>query len=524
VSPAPPAPAAGAGEEAPALTGLSLRILRGALVRVRRLRDELAALRSAYAEREDLPGLRTLVEGMSTVAAEVERTIIAEARLRFEREQDETIPAGEAEERFRSEIGGLVNVLDGILPRLLQIARTPHGREVEALIHPVAKLVATLFRQEVRSIELIFEPADDYAYELSLVEELMRAAQGREGGLREQLNDLPQMVAISYPQHLEAETLVHGMIVHEIAHTVVDFVPNELPSAPIIEAFDLSADKHFPHLTEEFEADGREKEEAEALAREAIDNRLLKWYEEFACDALAVGMLGPAYVYSLADLDLASNRWAQIRGDAGHQSHPGLGWRLRRVIDQARRDYLPEEREDAEAWTALRSALDELEQVLPDEDDDLRASERALLDGALQNLNGGRAVKEVLGFAEYGPQKFRLEIEIVWEKLREGIPPAEMISGRTSSAAKLEVLPDEWSEPMPWQSIFNGAYAYWQAGLGISKEEAGAHRVLPDHPRVAQDWMDFNAFVRGTIELANLHEQLTAARYRLDSLNAPPEV
>lgn len=516
------APEAGAGEEEPALTGLSLRILRGALVRVRRLRDELGALRSAYAEREDLPGLRTLVEGMSTVAAEVERVIIAEARLQFEREQDRTIPEGEAEERFRSEIGGLVNALDGILPRLLQIARTPHGREVEALIHPVSKLVATLFRQELRSIELIFEPADDYAYELSLVDELMRVAKG-EDGLRDQLNDLPQMVTISYPQHLEAETLVHGMIAHEIAHTVVDFVPNDLPSAPIIEAFDLSADERFPHLTKEFKAEGRKKKEAEALAREAIDSRLRRWYEEFACDALAVGMLGPAYVYSLADLDLASNRWAQIRGDAGHQSHPGLGWRLRRVIDQARRDYLSEERKDAEAWTALRFALDELEQVLPDEHDDLRLEERALLDGALRNLDEGAAVKEVLGYAEYSPQTFRLEIEIVWEKLLLGIPPAEKVGSRSSSAVKLDGLPEEWSEPMPWQSIFNGAYAHWQAGLAISKEKQGAHRVLPDHPRVAQDWMDFNAFIRGTIELASLHEQLTAARYRLDSLNAPPE-
>jgi hypothetical protein len=556
-----PADAAGSAISAaapPALSGLSLRILRGSLVRVRRLREELGTLRSAYAEREDLPGLRTLVEAMSIVAAGMEREIISESRQLHERLQAGR-DADAAEKRFREKVGSLVIALDNILPRYLQVARSPHGREVEALIHPVTRLVARLFRQEVHSIELIFEPAEDYAYELSLVEELMQIADSLQPELRKQLADLPQMVAISYPQHLEGETLVHAMVAHEVAHMVVDYIPENLPSAPIGEAFDLAVDEHYERLrwTLAAHAPARQRQrwrrrrrvrhpappshrhDAGKEARKVIDHRLRKWYDEFACDALAIGMIGPAYIFALADLDLASNRWAQIRGGEGHESHPGLAWRLRRVIAQARHEFLAEEREHAPAVAALRSALDQLESVIPSEQDELRPIERTLLEAALRRFDEEKVVQSVLGTsARYSSQEFGVEVEIAWQKLLVGIPPAERVVMRDEpeqtrptpvqrSTVADEAVPSEsekgpvpWSSPMPWPSIVNACYAYWQDGRGISAA-SDTHRVLPDHPRVAQDWMDFNAYVRGSIELANLHEQLSAAQERLVGLNEP---
>jgi len=519
------------------------------LVRVRRLRDELGTLRSTYAEREDLPGLRTLVEGMSVVAAGMEREIMSEARQLYERLQAGADVTA-AELRFRERIGSVVIALDTVLPRFLRVARSPHGREVEALIHPVTRLVARLFRQEVRSIELIFEPGDDYAYELSLIEELKPVADNLQPELREQLDDLPQMVVISYPQHLEAETLVHAMAVHEIAHMVVDYAAERPHSAPIDEAFELAEEEHFDHLRWALAVPARHSRHAiswrnrararrsprpprhgdpSRAAREAIDQRLRRWYDEFACDALAVGMIGPAYAFALADLDLASDRWAQLPSDEGSQSHPGLAWRLRRVIDQARRDYLDQVRRDAPAARALRNALDRLEALIPPERDQLRPAERALLEAALVGLDEGGVVESVLGpGAYYSAHEFGVEIEIAWQKLHAGIPPAERIVMRDEphppkSPLSTEAAPPEpWSSPMPWPSIVNASYAYWQSGDGIS-DDSEAHRVLPDHPRVAQEWMDFNAYVRGTIELANLHEQLSAARDRLDGLNEPPK-
>lgn len=539
--------AAAPAEAQPALSGLSLRVLRGSLVRVRRLRDELGTLRSAYAEREDLPGLRTLVEGMSIVAAGMEREIISESRQLYESLQGGADTAA-TELRFRERIGSVVIALDTVLPRFLRVARSPHGREVEALIHPVTRLVARLFRQEVRSIELIFEPGDDYAYELSLAEELMPVADNLQPELREQLDDLPQMVVISYPQHLEAETLVHAMAVHEIAHMVVDYAEEKPSSAPVDEAFELAEEEHFDRLRRAMALPVRRGRRLQSWrirasarrspssprrkdpvrgAREAIDQRLRKWYDEFACDALAVGMIGPAYAFALADLDLASDRWAQLLSDEANQSHPGLAWRLQRVIDQSRREYLDQVDGAAPAAAALLDALNRLEAVIPPERDQLRPAERALLEAALKRFDEGGVVESVLGpGAHYSAQEFGVEIEIAWQKLHAGIPPAERIVMRDEpnapppNAASASPGLGPWSSPMPWPSIVNACYAYWQAGHGIS-DDSESHRVLPDHPRVAQDWMDFNAYVRGAIELANLHEQLSAARDRLDGLNEP---
>ncbi|HET9153961.1 MAG TPA: hypothetical protein VFN85_07590 [Solirubrobacterales bacterium] len=484
---------------------------------------------------------------MSVVAAGMEREIISEARQLYERLQAGA-DATTAELRFRERIGSVVIALDTVLPRFLRVARSPHGREVEALIHPVTRLVARLFRQEVRSIELIFEPGDDYAYELSLVEELMPVADNLQPELREQLDDLPQMVVISYPQHLEAETLVHAMAVHEIAHMVVDYAAEDSHSAPIDDAFEAAEDEHFDRLRRALAVPARRshhrnkwrnrararrparlprREDAGRAAREVVDQHLRRWYDEFACDSLAVGMIGPAYAFALADLDLASDRWAQLPSDEGSQSHPGLAWRLQRVIDQSRRDYLDQVRQDAPAAGALRSALDRLEAVIPPELDQLRPAERALLETALKGLDEGGVVESVLGpGAHYSAHEFGVEIEIAWQKLHAGIPPAERVVLRDEphalkpSPAPENHPPGPWSSPMPWPSIVNACYAYWQAGHGIS-DDSKAHRVIPDHPRIAQDWMDFNAFVRGTIELANLQEQLSAARDRLDGLNEP---
>lgn len=510
------------GEPLPELTGLPKRILRRSLTRVRRLRQELESLRSAYAEREDLPGLRTLVDAMGTLAAEAEREILIQSRELYSRLHDGG-SAEEAASRFQEQVGGLMNALEEALPSALQIAREPHGREIEALILPFTRLIARLMREEPRSIELIFEPSDDYYYELSVVEELRPLANFFKPELRELLRQLPQLIAIAYPQQLEAETLGHTIIAHEVAHTVLHYVPPGESAAPILEAFDDAVTEHYPKIRDAITRhDESEEDDLDGRSQEVID-RMRKWFEELACDTLAVGMVGPAYVFALADLDLASDRWAQIRGGAGHDSHPGLAWRLRRVITQALTTYLPEDREEAPAWMALRRALAELEADLPSELDQLLEQERALIESALSNLADCGGVEKVLSYARYQPTDFAAGIEIVWNKLHARIPPAELIEQRASPgepAPELTGIPKTWSKPMDWRSIMNGGYAYWFGGHAISvipKE----HRTFPDHRRITQDWMDFNAYIRGTIELSDLHERLAGVRERLDGLNAP---
>jgi hypothetical protein len=478
-------------------------------------------LRSDYAEREDLPGLRTLVDAMTALVAEAEREVILKSRDYHNRLTDGEDP-GKAEERFCDICGGLVTALEFALPNILELARQPHGREIEVLILPFNDLLARLSREDPRSVELIFEPGDDYAFELSVLDELREIAGKFTYALEGLIGDLPQLIAVTYPKHLEAETLGHAIIAHEIGHTVLDYQPPGTEVAPILEAFASASAREFQAMQEEL---GEvEQIEGIALADRAseADERTRRWFEEFACDALALGMIGPVYVFALADLDLASNRCAQIRGAAGYDSHPGLGWRLRHLISLAKEDYLAVEGLGP-ALRTLSENLDALEADLPEDPDEILDAERNLIETALNNLRQSGAVTQVLGAARFKPADLGEEIELVWEKIEDEIPPAERIVARQDKSADQQILtevPHEWSDPIRWQSILNGSYAYWLSEKPMTPQTE-KHRTIPDRSRLAQDWLDFNAFVRGTIELANLQVQLVNARDRLDELNQP---
>jgi hypothetical protein len=505
----------------PQIEGRPQRVLRRALICIRHFRHELAELRSEYAEREDLPGLRTLVDAISALIAEAEREVILKSRDYYERIEGGEDPA-QAEARFCDIVGGLVTALEFALPNVLDLAREPHGRETEALIRPFNDLVARLEREDPRSVELIFEPGDDYAFELSVLDELSEIAGKFTTALYDLLENLPQLIAITYPRHLESETLEHAILAHEIGHTVLDYVPSGDEVAPILDAFGSASAAGFKQMHKSIKKEeGLDGDELDERVNEA-DVRMSRWFKEFACDALALGMVGPAYVFALADLDLASNRCVQIRGAAGYDSHPGLSWRLRHVIDLAREDYLSGD-SLGPAAAELSKGFDTLEADLPNDLDEILDAERILATQALEMLKESNAVARVLGAARFKPEHFSEEVELVWEKLEDGIPPAERITRRTNTGAgraEPSEVPTEWSNPIQWQSIVNGSYAYWLSGKPLSNTE-GKHRTLPDRPRLAQDWIDFNAFVRGSIELANLQVQLVNARDRLEGLNDP---
>jgi hypothetical protein len=119
------------------------------------------------------------------------------------------------------------------------------------------------------------------------------------------------------------------------------------------------------------------------------------------------------------------------------------------------------------------------------------------------------------------------DLPLVWEKLKAGIPPAERIDRRSrpgTYAPSTDAPPgagERWSSPIDLASILTGAYAWWHAGRAARPEASGTHRNFPDAPGALEDWLSFNAFVRGTIELAGLHERMWEDRERLDGLNDP---
>jgi hypothetical protein len=513
------------------LPDLSVLVLQRARLRLHRLQEELGTLRAAYAGRDDLPGLRTLVSAMQLLASEAERELVVQARASYDRLRKGAEEALE-EERFRGLVAGLINALENSLPNPMQLAREPHGRDVEALIAPFSQMIARLMGDESSNMELIFEPSDDYAYQLSALDEVLPVAgrlSGEQRELRELMLNLPRLTVIAYPRHMEAETLMHAVMAHEVAHLAI----NKSCSARNAELAEEAFDSAVQDSWREFEAVEVEFEEALSDDEEDPDSsigerprspteqraaRLKKWFYELLCDALAVALVGPAYPLALADLDGASDRWGRFRA----ASHPGLAWRLARAIALARKLYLSAD-VHGEEWDALGGALDRLEARLPAERDGIQEVEREVVERALDALEPTKMVE--LSF--YDPETLQRDLPIVWSKLADGIPPAERIilrttPGETLPAGKIE-LPLRWSEPIALPSIFNGAYAWWYAGRARRAEFEGGHRRLPDQPRALEDWLEFNELIRGTIEQSTLHERLWEERERLDKLNPPPE-
>ncbi|MEA2372629.1 MAG: hypothetical protein QOH12_3023 [Solirubrobacteraceae bacterium] len=272
-----------------------------------------------------------------------------------------------------------------------------HGREIEALVGPFTRLAVNISPGR----EVIFEPGDDYEFQDSLMEELIKFALNFSDPLAASLRALPHLTVITYPTQLDSDTLLHAVIAHEIAHLALDRVHSGYPASIGSELINTSLDRHFERLLRELRAAARNEEaptRGEHFVRRERDarQRIKKWFEELACDSLALRMVGPAYLFALADLDLPTNRWAQRRGMLGYATHPGLGWRIRRLLPAAR-EYFETSR-DTTPWRSGRIALDELEQLVPADTDELGKLSGVSSTKLLSSWRGRRRPTERSGY------------------------------------------------------------------------------------------------------------------------------
>jgi hypothetical protein len=99
---------------------------------------------------------------------------------------------------------------------------------------------------------------------------------------------------------------------------------------------------------------------------------------------------------------------------------------LRRLLPAAR-DYFDSGR-DSVPWIRGREALDELEGLVPDEKDELGDVERRIIEDDITELEKTETTSRALGLpGRYLKGDFATDLDIVWDKLIVGIPPAERI-------------------------------------------------------------------------------------------------
>ena len=178
----------------------------------------------------------------------------------------------------------------GILPHPLDIARRPHGRDIEALVPVFTRLASSISGGR----DLIFEPGVDYEFQDSLIEKLIEYADQVSGDLTTALRKMPHLTVISYPAQLDSDTLLHSVLAHEIAHLALLKVASSEPASIGEMKINASIDENYTELQAELavklppeiELSRGEEMLAELLTK--TRRRIKRWFTELACDRASV--------------------------------------------------------------------------------------------------------------------------------------------------------------------------------------------------------------------------------------------
>ena len=497
----------------PSLQGLAASIFERGLERIERMRQELSGLERDYAERDDLPGTQVSLRALLLIVGETERVIVAAGRERASEEISESA--------FRKTMASHMRTLEGLVPDQLSRVRRAHGRDLEPLVAPLTRMAGLIGPEQ----HLIFDPVDRYEIELSDDRRwLTKYAEQFSDDLLEALRALPTISILSYPALLEGETLQHLLFGHEMGHLAlarkIGDTKMTLRDAAFLEAVIKNSAAIEEQLDSTPSASSRDTYRSEQELRE----RLKKWFTELACDQIGIRVVGPGFLLALHDFAALRDSWVQRPGIPGFKTHPGLAWRLERLVPEARR-FLGSARTTV-PWRAAREVVAQIESEIPAERDEITDLDRRIIDDALESLDGylGDLPKGI----EYDIGDFERLFDVVWEKLENGIPPAEEILKRSRPDVSWlrrrltahdanDGPPDPWSQPMDWRAILNGGYFHWRAKTGAQ----GGCGHLPIDPKRIEERANFNTLLRGSIELSEMQFKLQEVKDELYVMSPP---
>ena len=137
----------------------------------------------------------------------------------------------------------------------------------------------------------------------------------------------PVPVVVFVPSLEQSATLLHPIIVHEVAHAAVSchdldqvLVGRLVARFPLAERVDAAARQMASATVSEDEA------------RHRLHSQVRSWATELLCDALAVAYVGPTYVWGFASVVVEA---AALEASP---THPPAGGRIKSALDALRRN------------------------------------------------------------------------------------------------------------------------------------------------------------------------------------------
>jgi hypothetical protein len=498
-------------------------VLRRNLMRIQGMERQVQAFDRRYMDREDLPGIKLLVHGLSIAVGVLRREVIGLARGLDVPYRPPQAPSISVEPSARQTLAldpRLVRLTDAVrdFEKELQIwfdlLTDVQGQALDALAQPFVALAKTI--PGLPETEIVFKPVPRLHYETW--EHVFRKLGGIVGFLDpdvfDQLETLPRLVAVEYPLFLEGDTFLHALLAHELAHL----------------AFDCKGrgDRIWQETVAGHPSAGKDRRSPKRSQRD------LRLFTEAACDRLAVRMVGPAYALAFAEYTLTRNvlRWPAPPERSEAPVYPELPWRMAR-IDEAVDVFLEEaphaSADDESGWTEMRSVIEQWRSVMPSyeiEESDLSK----LLDEGLRKLDAD--IDELLGEAAYPTSMFTEDMPLVWSKLADGISPAEKIWDRdahrdrpsesqtTGERDEDEEEDEEWSRPMDWRSILNGCYLRWLAQNPVTSAPLLEYEGID----LVESRIQACERLQGALELSGLLQKMLELREELAPIALPPEL
>ena len=472
--------------------------------------ERVAEMQQRGADRDDLAGVQLLLRTLVLMASQTRGLV--EGELHAGRENPTQKDA------HITNVRASLLQLEQVFGRAFEALISPPERDFVAFVQPYIRL-ARKVTDDVAT-ELIFESGEGFGYSVwsNVFQDIQAAVDLLAPDLSQSVAALPPLALVSYPSRADAESFIHAVVAHEVAH---------LALAKKLDGEALSpADAAFEEAVPGLQIDGNLE------ARQRVVERLRDWLDELLSDVLAVRMIGPSFLLALTEYLVPTHEPNTIGAsgltddDDETESHPPPAWRVGRLVAEAEAYW------STAADPALhdaRAVLDAVTALVPNYVPDSKEAERdhAFLEGVLSRLGG--KLDAIVGGARYPRGRFQRDLPLVWDKLDQNIAPAERVRGRLDSRGRAEDEvprapddPDEaprttWSEPLDWRSILNGGYLYY------------LHHALKTAPPVDSDderrrsRAYSSGLIRGSIELSELHRAMIGLSEQFDVLNAPEE-
>ena len=484
-------------------------VVERSFARLFALERSIKTHRERYEDREDLAGARLLIDALALAVGETQHRVSREWR-----------DAGsDPDPRTVSLLQTMVRGLEFQVGRCLEAIQQEHGREFDPLAEPYLRMARAL----EPDAELIFRPSETPRYSLSasLLKPLMAGLRGRRSQLVPRLESLPTLVYLRYPVAEEGNVFQHLLIAHEIAHlalrkevaedvTVIDEIV-----APVFRAW--RAEHLAGEPVSEDDDHGYDTQSGEDPHIEQASRRITNWLTELACDLLAMHLVGPAYLLALREH--ATLRALTYGTESVElESHPHLAWRLE-LLSRHVDVLMPTSQNDGRR-DQMCAVLERFKAGVP------VWRGRTPLDLVDAVETGLAAVQErmplILGGTRFTAEALDAAVDVVWDKLRDGIAPAERVIARTGAEGGSGQWDGSaaWSTPVEWRHIMNVAYFRYfaeQAGdVELSRGIVGWRELEASRDALCDE-------VRGAVELSELQRLATTLRMRLEVLDAVGE-